>query len=268
MTEEMKKYKKPKYTIRVKTGERHLWEIFHKHHYMSDSLASGAVFFTFYLYKDGIEALFGCLGVIPQISKIPSRRITRFVVLPEFQGLGLAGPVINTISQYYYDKGIRLYSATFHPRLGNYQEKSDLWKASANNMKEHQISEDFFEDNLHSGLRDGVAMYRYHYNPETSINKIEFPKYNLIYDVLNLTALKTKRKHNPSEEINKQILDIEHSIKELQEKIYGQDIRIITDRESEETKEKMKALFKRPKRKALTSEERKVAKVKLKEVKE
>lgn len=255
MIEEWVEYDKPKYNIRVKLNERHLWPVFSEHHYMSGSLASGASFYTFYLYKDGKETLFGCLGVVPQIAKIPARRITRLVILPEYQGLSLAGPMINNIGAYYHSKGIKLYSATFHPRLGTYQEKSNLWSPSAHNMKAHKVNDEFFDDSLHNGLRDGVAMYRYHYNPEAI--QEEIPKFKLIYDPLALAALKTKRKHNPSQELTTEIREFENKIKEMQAKIYGRDLTIITDKESEETKEKMQKIFKRPKRRTLTAKERK-----------
>ena len=246
------KYTKQKYNIRVKINERHLWPLFHPHHYMSDSLASGASFYTFYMYNNGKETLFGCMGVIPQISKVEARRITRLVILPEFQGQGLVKCMINQIGEYYHSKGIRLYCATFHPRLGEYQERSELWEASSNNQKEVKTKNTFFEDNdLHTGLRDGVAMYRYYYKGSENS-----PDYKLLYDPLEISALKTIRKESPSPEINKQIKDKEQEIKDLQEKIYGEDLKIVNDYEHEQSKEKFKKIFNKNKRKPLTKEER------------
>ena len=86
MEANLKEYKSIKRTIRVKHGERHLWPLFHPYHYMTSelpqdkSLASGAVFYTFYLFENGLETLFGCVGVIPQISTKPARRFTRLVI--------------------------------------------------------------------------------------------------------------------------------------------------------------------------------------------
>ncbi len=252
----LKTYKTPEQVIRVKHNERHLWELFHPHHYMSDSLASGASFYTFYLYKDGKETLVACCGVIPQISKNPSRRITRFVILPEYQGLGLTGPILDTISQYYYNQvpSIKMYIVTFHKRLGNHLENSDNWSPSANNGKVFKTAAENFEDtDYHSGQRDGVAMYRYFYSPQ--IDK----KYSLVYDVLEISALNTKRQNANKEkrvEINKILKEKNQFIKDLQDKLEGKDLQVLNDIEAKEIKETHNKIFKKNKRKKITPEQR------------
>lgn len=265
---EMKNYPNKKRTIRIKHGERYLWKLFHPYHYMTSemdedkSLASGASFFTFYLFEDGIETLFGCVGVIPQISSKPARRFTRLVILPEFQGLGLVGPCIDHLAQYYHQKGIKIYSATFHPKLGYYREKSNLWKASANNMKTFNTSENFNKNGkglgAQTGLRDGQAMFRYNYNPDKDA---ETPKFILIYDLLEILALKTKKQKSKSKEerhqLQKSIDILEDTMKQMQDVIDGNDLEIISDVEAQKTKEKLNRVFGKNKRKKLTSEERK-----------
>lgn len=262
---EMKKYLQKPRTIRIKHGERHLWKLFHPYHYMTaemeedKSLASGASFYTFYLYEEGKETLFGCVGVIPQISTKPARRFTRLVILPEFQGMGLVGTCIDHLAQYYHSKGIKIYSATFHPKLGHYRENSPLWQASANNMKSFETSKENFDKGLgaQTGLRDGQAMFRYNYNPTTK----EVPEYVLVYDVLKVLSLKTKRQRSESKEeranLTKEIDELEANLKLQQSIIDNKDYKLVTEVDAEKSKAKMNKMFKKNKRKVLTPEERK-----------
>ena len=168
MTIKFKKIKRPKVKMVVKEGEKWLWPQFHSSHYMTanksiiDSLPRSSKFFTFYWVLDNEEILVGCLGVLNQISNKPARRITRLVVKEEFQGLGFSKIMLNNISELYRRQGIIMYITTFHPRLGQFFENSDEWEPSANNMKVFNTNS--IEDNpLKDSLRDGVAMYRYHY---------------------------------------------------------------------------------------------------------
>jgi len=175
MTIKFEKIKRPKIKMVVKEGEKYLWPQFHSSHYMTanksivDSLPRSSKFFTFYWVIDNEEILVGCLGVLNQISNKPARRITRMVVKEEFQGLGFSKIMLNNISELYRRQGIIMYITTFHPRLGQFFENSNEWEPSANNMKafkslkEKELSKDIDGHPFENSLRDGVAMYRYHY---------------------------------------------------------------------------------------------------------
>ena len=188
-----KSFKKPEQKLIVRVQERHLWKYFHPHHYMtayqdpSKSLPSGAKFFTFYWLHDNQEILVGCLGVVFQISKKqPAKRLTRIVVLPEYQGLGFSSKMINAVSRYYYSKGYMMYCSSFHPRLGEYWKSSEQWVPGMYNQQEFKKT-DMYNDKSVSGLRDGVKMYRYHYQP--------IKNYNLLIDVLDLDEIKKEIKN-------------------------------------------------------------------------
>ena len=176
---QLKSFKKPQIKVIVKEGEKHLWKIFHPHHYMTadkpfkESFPSAATFYTFYWVIDNEEILIGCSGVIFQISKVQkSRRLTRVVVLPEFQGMGFGSLIVNNISEFYTNLGFKVYSATYHPRLGEYRENSNLWEGSHYNLREFKLNDDIHNKGM-SGLRDGLKMYRHSYKKEEK-NKILF----------------------------------------------------------------------------------------------
>jgi len=265
-------FKKPKYKLVVKEGEKYLWPLFHEHHYMTanesiiESLPRSSKFFTFYWVRNDVEILVGCLGVLNQISKNPARRITRLVILPEFQGLGFASIMLNNISELYKKEGITMYITTFHPRLGGYFEKSSLWEPSANNMKafktlkEKELSSDISEHPFEDSLRDGVAMYRYHYTG--------YKNYTLEYNPLILEDLLEQAKDlddNDKEykKIKRKILK-EQQKKDPNYKDPSESQLSVDDPKHIKAKEEHRAMFKKTKRPVLSAEERKKKKLELK----
>jgi len=157
--------------IVVRKDEKHLWDIFSGHHYMDHTLPRACTFFTFYaLIEDNgtiQETLVGCLGVLMQIGKTPAKRITRFVILPEYQGLGYSTRILNGISEYYLQKNFVTYIVTFHPRLGDGLTRSTSWVESTNNQKEQNITTEKASaiNNSSNNLRAGQKMYRFKYLP-------------------------------------------------------------------------------------------------------
>lgn len=265
----LSKFKKDKPIIIVKEGEREKWKYFHEYHYMTanktakESLPHSCKFFTFYWLKDEKEILIGCIGVLNQISVHPSRRFTRLVILPEFQGLGFSTIMMNNIAEIYKKKNINMYIATFHPRLGSYFERSSLWIASNNNMREFRKTE-IAEGTLKDTIRDGQCMYRYKYGGMCD--------YEMIYNPIDLSELETQLRSltKDSKERKECVAKIKH-IKRIKKEHF---IDVLPETLSKdavwhlEAKGDVKRLFKRNKRKPLTREERAIAKAKLKEKKE
>jgi len=162
-----------KVEIIVRKDEKHLWDRFAAHHYMDHTLPRACGFFTFYAVIEQEEVLIGCLGVLMQIGKIPGKRITRFVILPEYQGLGYSSRILNGISEYYLQSGYMMYIVTFHPRLGEGLTRSDNWIETTNNQKSRNITTEQATkiNNSSNNLRAGQKMYRFKYLPITDDNR-------------------------------------------------------------------------------------------------
>jgi hypothetical protein len=56
-------------------------------------------------------------------------------VLPDFQGMGIGVRFSDMIAQIHLNEGHRYFSRTAHPRMGEYREKSSLWKPTSKNKK-------------------------------------------------------------------------------------------------------------------------------------
>jgi len=256
-------FKKEKEKFRVKEGEKHLWSVFHPHHYMTankpikESLPLGSKFFTFYWVIDGKEILVGCAGLLFQISpKQDSKRLTRVVVLPEYQGLGFGAKIINTIAELYTDMGFKVYSATFHPRLGEYRESSELWEPTLHNQQEYKAKATAGQKCM-SGLRDGIKMYRHSF--------VKPKNYKLLYDPVKFNKLQ-KEYFDLGNELTKDNEPYYLELFNLLKPYYNINNEVLVRKQlpelSTETDEHRQSkiehqrIFKKNKRKVLTKEER------------
>jgi hypothetical protein len=64
-----------------------------------------------------------------------TRRISRIVVLPDFQGLGLGKKILNYISSLYAKEKSTMYIRTMTPALGLALAKDNNWIATSSNLK-------------------------------------------------------------------------------------------------------------------------------------
>jgi len=254
-------------TLLVKEGEKHLWSKFHPYHYMTanqdvkTSFPNSAKFYTFYWLKDDVEILVGCLGVMFQIASYPAKRLTRVVVLPEFQGLGISSKMVNSISNFYTSHGFKVYGATFHPRLGEFREKSQNWNAGHYNQRSFKLSDDH---NAMTGLRDGQKMYRHFYTLSTN--------YTLKYDPVTLATLQKEIKvleKNLTDDNSKEYKSKRKQLKEIykytQSELHKE--KTISYGSLSDVDNKKYRKIGKPKRKVLTREERIVLKQAKKETK-
>ena len=249
----------PKFDIKlvVREDEKHLWKYFHPYHYMTanspidKSFPNSAKMFTFYWVRENIEILVGCLGVMFQIASYPAKRLTRVVVLPEFQGLGISSKMINSIADYYTSKGFKVYGATYHPRLGEFRQKSPNWEKGHYNLREFKLSEDHTDKSM-LGLRDGESMYRHYY--------VRDSKYSLNYDILEYDRI-NKECSVMEENLTPENYEVYKELKTLQKKfndMFGIKTitktmeKCLTDEENQKYK-----MLRKPKRVPMTAEERK-----------
>lgn len=108
-----------------------VWEIFKKHHYLSESFNKSARCFVAY-WGDVLVGFTSCLAM-PSGSIQNAYREHRTVVLPDFQGLGIGARISDCLGDVLLSEGKRFFSRTTHFRLGEYREKSQKWKPTSKN---------------------------------------------------------------------------------------------------------------------------------------
>lgn len=98
---------RPKIELKFRDGEKHLWGLFSKHHYISASLNKSCRFFTAY-WDDVLVGMSAVLSFPSGTIKNASRE-HRVVVLPEYQGMGFGKAISDAIAQLYIDNNRRFF---------------------------------------------------------------------------------------------------------------------------------------------------------------
>lgn len=122
---------RPQISLSVYRSTYDTWNIFKKHHYMTEEMNKSASCFVFSWGKQ----LVAFVGVLPQPSGYFDKAVrgTRTVVLPDFQGLGIGSRITDFIAAIYKQAGYRYFTKTVNPKLGEYRNHSEKWKTTSKN---------------------------------------------------------------------------------------------------------------------------------------
>lgn len=116
----------PEIRLDVHPADRSLWPLFGKYHYLSGDLNSSARCFA--AYHDGRPVAFAAYLHFPH-PKVRNIKVShRVVVLPDWQGLGIAGRMSEWLGQRLHEQGFRFRAATAHPARIAYYARSPRWR--------------------------------------------------------------------------------------------------------------------------------------------
>ncbi len=114
------------------------WDIFKRHHYLSQDLNKAAKCFVILLNDKPIG--FMAILPFPHGNIQNGYRISRVVVLPDFQGLGIGFKIINYFAELYKADNKTMYIKTSNPALfGAMKKNTDKWKLT-NQVKKEQLN--------------------------------------------------------------------------------------------------------------------------------
>ena len=109
------------------------WKMFKQHHYLTEDLNKASCNYVV-LWNDKPIAFIAILP-FPGVGDEKTRRISRIVVLPDFQGLGIGKHLVNYISALYWKNKHQMFIRTMNPALGIALSKDKNWQATAGNLK-------------------------------------------------------------------------------------------------------------------------------------
>jgi len=124
---------RPNVELQISRVESSTWDIFKKHHYMSEKVNKAYIHLLFTWNNKPIA--------IAVVGRQVGRgvglayRDSRIVVLPDFQGMGLGTSISNLLGGVFKSMGARYFTKTIHPALGEYRNNSSKWKPTAFNGK-------------------------------------------------------------------------------------------------------------------------------------
>jgi ABC-type lipoprotein export system ATPase subunit/GNAT superfamily N-acetyltransferase len=121
-------WQRPSISITIERCHSSLFDVFKKHHYMSDDINKASRCYS----AKWDNNLIGFVSALPMPSGTLKNawREHRVVVLPDYQGLGIGVRLSDAIAKIFTDEGKRYYSKTAHPRMGEYRNKSPLWRTT------------------------------------------------------------------------------------------------------------------------------------------
>jgi len=112
--------RRPKIKLRFGRCPHEIWQLFKRHHYLSAELHSSAACYLMEL--EGVPVAFA--AVLPVIGLKARWRITRLVVLPDFQGVGIGRAMLEAVSARYPAMNI----TTSHPAMIRSLQASKIWR--------------------------------------------------------------------------------------------------------------------------------------------
>ena len=124
-----------KLVLKVCRVKYDVWDLFKKYHYLSQDLNKAAKCYCAFL--DGNPIAF--LAILPQPSGYFKNgwRMSRTVVLPDYQGMGIGIRLRDYMASLVVGKNEgKLFSRSMHPAIGLYSEKHpELWQPTSHNKK-------------------------------------------------------------------------------------------------------------------------------------
>lgn len=116
----------PPVRLEIFPVDRSVWPAFRRHHYLSGHLFSSAKCFGGFI--GGELVAFSAHIPFPHPKVRDIRRDHRTVVLPDYQGLGIGGRMVEWIGQTLYGQGYRYRRVVTHPAVIAYCARSPRWR--------------------------------------------------------------------------------------------------------------------------------------------
>lgn len=135
---------RPRLELRIHPVDRAAWRTFSRHHYLSAGLHAAAKCYGGWIGGDLVA--FSAYVHFPHPRARNIKRDHRTVVLPDYQGLGISGRMVEWIGQTLAAQGFRYRRVIAHPAVIAYCERSPRWREA--NPTERRLSR---------GLRSGPA---------------------------------------------------------------------------------------------------------------
>lgn len=121
---------RPQIELQVSRVEAETWDFFKKHHYLTEQVNKSCKFFLFEWNEKPIAIV--VLATNPSGTVRNSFRLSRTVVLPDYQGMGIGSKISDFICSIVNGK---IFTKTVNPALGKYRGKSKKWKPTSKNLK-------------------------------------------------------------------------------------------------------------------------------------
>ena len=132
---------RPEIKLQVSRVESDTWNLFKKHHYLTEDVNKSCKFFLFEWNNKPV----GICAVINQPGpgdRVRALALSRTVVLPDFQGMGIGSKISEFCAAIFVNSDYKVYTKTINPALGEYRNKSEKFRPTSQNGKIRIIQDD------------------------------------------------------------------------------------------------------------------------------
>lgn len=139
----------PPVKLDIYPASRNIWPVFARHHYLSSDLHSSARCFA--AFVEGQPVAFTSYMHFPHAKAKDIKRAHRIVVLPDWQGLGIAGVLSEWVGEYLTQQGNRYMITTSHPAFIATMARSPRWKM-------HPMHKSIARTKLHTATGSKISL--------------------------------------------------------------------------------------------------------------
>ena len=116
---------RPKINVQIRRVSYDYWKIFSKYHYMSNTLNKSARCYGLFIDNN----IIGFCAILHNVGRNTLlKKISRIVILPDWQGLGLSFVLAETIASAYISIGYEFRNYPAHPSYIKAHKKSKNWR--------------------------------------------------------------------------------------------------------------------------------------------
>ena len=115
--------RRPDIVLEVVRCPQSLWSLFSRHHYLSGGLARAASCYAALCSGEPVAFCATC-GMFGRVGR---KRVTRIVVLPDYQGLGIGSRLVEHVCEHEAARGFRCNITASHPAVIEHCKRSPLW---------------------------------------------------------------------------------------------------------------------------------------------
>jgi ABC-type lipoprotein export system ATPase subunit/GNAT superfamily N-acetyltransferase len=124
---------RPKITLQISRVEVETWDFFKKHHYLTEQVNKSCKFILFEWNDKPVGIV--AISTLPSGTVKNSYRLSRTVVLPDYQGLGIGSKISEFCAAILKAEGLKCFTKTVNPALGIYRDNSTNWKKTSKHGK-------------------------------------------------------------------------------------------------------------------------------------
>lgn len=119
-----RRLRRPEIRIEIRTTSPRQWPMFARHHYLNAKQIKGVR-----CYLATVEGAPACFVAVRTVFGYSGyRNVSRIVVMPDFQGVGIGMAVLNAVAELTLDGASRVGIVTGHPAMMRGLQSSDRWR--------------------------------------------------------------------------------------------------------------------------------------------